>query len=551
VEELKILKLKSGEVVPRNYTGCVEYNNGTKAWYKEGKLHREAGPAVEYADGIKFWYCEGKCHRLDGPAIEHANGTNSWFIEGNSYSEEEWKKKVEESKILKLKNHEVVPENYTGCAEYSNGNKFWFKEGICHREDGPAIIFADGTKSWYKEGKFHRLDGPAIEYPDGTKQWLIEGERHRLDGPAIECTNGAKEWYKEGKLHRLDGPAIERADGTNSWYKEGKVHRLDGPAIECTNGEKHWYIEGKEYSEADWKKKVEESKILKLKNHEVVLGNYTGCAEYDNGNKFWYKEGKFHRVDGPAVECANGEKQWFIEGKRHRLDGPAIEYIDGSKEWYVDGNRHRLDGSAIEWVNGTKEWYKEGKLHRLDGPAIEYRNGEKSWYIEGKKYFEEEFNKKTKQETVKIEKENDSLVVSDLKKATTRVAVEKLTTAAKGIVVKATPKKSKKTVSKLVNNSFFDYFLGVSLGTVKDSLPEKIKKPAAAVSEELRVSSAAKIETQLLNLFLPALGSDSKLDNFSKMLNDSTNIRVEVPVKTIENVVEQEEEQVTKEKRTL
>ena len=39
---------------------------------------------------------------------------------------------------------------------YKNGDKIWYKEGKCHRVDGPACEFANGTKYWYKEGQFHR-----------------------------------------------------------------------------------------------------------------------------------------------------------------------------------------------------------------------------------------------------------------------------------------------------------------------------------------------------------------------------------------------------------
>jgi len=39
---------------------AIEYNDGTKYWYKEGKLHRLGGPAKEWNDGVKFWYYEGK-----------------------------------------------------------------------------------------------------------------------------------------------------------------------------------------------------------------------------------------------------------------------------------------------------------------------------------------------------------------------------------------------------------------------------------------------------------------------------------------------------------
>jgi len=34
----------------------VEYPNGTKYWYLNGKRHREDGPAVEYPNGTKYWY---------------------------------------------------------------------------------------------------------------------------------------------------------------------------------------------------------------------------------------------------------------------------------------------------------------------------------------------------------------------------------------------------------------------------------------------------------------------------------------------------------------
>ena len=48
---------------------------GNKSWYKNGKYHREDGPACEYANGDKFWYKSGKQHREDGPAVELNNGT--------------------------------------------------------------------------------------------------------------------------------------------------------------------------------------------------------------------------------------------------------------------------------------------------------------------------------------------------------------------------------------------------------------------------------------------------------------------------------------------
>ena len=47
--------ITESDIIPENFTGIVEYG-GDKYWYRNGKCHREDGPAVEYANGTKFWY---------------------------------------------------------------------------------------------------------------------------------------------------------------------------------------------------------------------------------------------------------------------------------------------------------------------------------------------------------------------------------------------------------------------------------------------------------------------------------------------------------------
>ena len=119
----------------KEYTVRV-YDDGSKYWYLNEKLHREDGPAIECANGYltKAWYLNGKCHREDGPAIE-----------------------------------------------YASGHKQWYKNGKFHREDGPAIEYADGSKHWYLNGKqlteeeFNNrnqfCDGEVVE---------IKGRKYRL-----------------------------------------------------------------------------------------------------------------------------------------------------------------------------------------------------------------------------------------------------------------------------------------------------------------------------------------------------------------------------------
>ena len=69
---------------------AIEWANGDKSWYLNGKCHREDGPAIEYDDGGKEWFINGKLHREDGPAAEYVNGNKWWYINGKELTEEEF-----------------------------------------------------------------------------------------------------------------------------------------------------------------------------------------------------------------------------------------------------------------------------------------------------------------------------------------------------------------------------------------------------------------------------------------------------------------------------
>ena len=66
---------------------------GTKRHYSDREMkirHREDGPAVEYTNGHKSWYIDGKLHREDGPAVECVDGSKVWYINGKRLTEEEF-----------------------------------------------------------------------------------------------------------------------------------------------------------------------------------------------------------------------------------------------------------------------------------------------------------------------------------------------------------------------------------------------------------------------------------------------------------------------------
>ena len=85
-----------------------------------------------------------------------------------------------------------------GTVRYRN------RDGLLHREDGPAVERSNGSREWYRGGKLHRGDGPAVEYADGDRFWFRHDKLHREDGLAIERSNGSREWFLDGQRHRED-----------------------------------------------------------------------------------------------------------------------------------------------------------------------------------------------------------------------------------------------------------------------------------------------------------------------------------------------------------
>ncbi len=50
-----------------------------------------------YENGTRYWYQNDKLHRLDGPAVEYADGTPKWWINGKQFTEEEFNQQTKKS----------------------------------------------------------------------------------------------------------------------------------------------------------------------------------------------------------------------------------------------------------------------------------------------------------------------------------------------------------------------------------------------------------------------------------------------------------------------
>ena len=111
------------------FTKELLFDNGTRQWCVEGKLHRDGDePAEIWANGSRSWCKHGKLHRDgDEPARIWADGSRSWWKHGQLHRD------GDEPAIIE-----------------SDGTQCWYKHGDRHRDgDKPAEIWANGTRSWY------------------------------------------------------------------------------------------------------------------------------------------------------------------------------------------------------------------------------------------------------------------------------------------------------------------------------------------------------------------------------------------------------------------
>lgn len=57
----------------------------------------------------------------------------------------------------------------------------YYKDGLLHREDGPAVIGYSGIQYWLINDNLHREDGPAVMYPSD----FIEMDEYHINDKRI------------------------------------------------------------------------------------------------------------------------------------------------------------------------------------------------------------------------------------------------------------------------------------------------------------------------------------------------------------------------------
>ena len=89
-----------------------------------------------------------------------------------------------------------------------HGHIWWkLSNGKLHREDGPAVEYADGGESWYRFDVPHRTDGYAIiDVADDVKSFYILGKRY---DDVYEWAEAALQYEHPDDWHKFTDEEIE------------------------------------------------------------------------------------------------------------------------------------------------------------------------------------------------------------------------------------------------------------------------------------------------------------------------------------------------------
>ena len=86
--------------------------------------------------------------------------------------------------VIHCKDYSEIDDipNKNGCYIDEDGDKWYYKNNLLHRDDDlPAIECSNGDKWYYRKGLSHRIWGHAIEWSDGEKWWYLFGVEYTED----------------------------------------------------------------------------------------------------------------------------------------------------------------------------------------------------------------------------------------------------------------------------------------------------------------------------------------------------------------------------------
>lgn len=195
-EVKKITWVKRGTKIKHRIKGPAV---GTKYYLNDVEISKEVHASVVNQNlivsknpstlSVDIHNEDGRLHNFDGPAVINVDGSVEYHILGVPVKEDIFKG------IQKDYKRGIVPvvEKLGGLTTltYKNAN------GQTHREEGPALIYADNYLIWRRNDLTHREDGPAIIKNNGTESYHLSGVMYEksvweVKVAAIKKANDAK-----------------------------------------------------------------------------------------------------------------------------------------------------------------------------------------------------------------------------------------------------------------------------------------------------------------------------------------------------------------------
>jgi len=254
-----------GERAPAHRGTDLLTGDETAAWFRDGVLHRESGPAitVDHRPGrlrpgksqTQIWYRNGVPGRADGgPAMTRSFGSagarEDTHLEADGRigrNPEAGPAQIKYNDAGEVIGHSYMrggqlvpaPSPDTPSSRSADRSTWVNSRGVPHREGGPAVV-VDSARSadfnheeWHINGKKHREGGPAVVgYGGNLAQHWKKGVRVQANGaPYWDDMEAAIDDMRRIKAGVATGPAA----GLIQW--SDTIERLEGLRDDLLSGQ--------------------------------------------------------------------------------------------------------------------------------------------------------------------------------------------------------------------------------------------------------------------------------------------------------------------------
>lgn len=577
--------------------------------YSDKKLHNAGNSfqgKVTFTEDYSYssiWLKHGLLHREDGPARQHGDGDADYFLEGfyvdkanfsaavKKYKEKELKinaarqkiKDLKTTKKLESKSSEKtelkpenikenilkeftklsdVPDDFTGIAKWE-GHVCHFKNGLLHREDGPAVEDYDLLNYAYEgmrlsEKEFENYKSfrekyynvltesyikdnfpnaketlETVEYLGGECEILcldVENERYVFE--PVRYFPQKKEFSKERAIS-----AIEK------FNKEDLLSSRTGPArINPIIGDMY-FVDGLFFkSKKEWENYLKKERELVLSDHESAF-EYEKVKQKIKDYKVFSSTEELLKAGGTGIIDLNNNNRQDIGFYENGKDKFWLTYIDKkliTLSKYENDRPSSKDGPSYMNFDVRSFAYAVDGLY-LSEDIFCFRHGTTikppdTYFMELLQSIKPDIEKE-KKETITaaasiVATKVASIAKNDAKEVAKRMAAEKISTVTQHLLAQILNKSNVKGVDKLKEfmasskgKIIVKFVSSLVIDALKNNFDSKYKEILSEISTEFRIQSETDLTLEVIDVVKDVV---SNIDVLQKLSNLDERIRIQI-----------------------